>query len=78
MDMNIEQIRQRLSEFKDTPDQSNFGLLYKSVPLSSKIKGLTFCEKLDLMSIGMQSGEIKSFRLEIQNLGMADEEENGR
>jgi len=48
------------------------------VPLSSKIKGLTFCEKLDLMSIGMQSGEIKSFRLEIQNLGMADEEENGR
>lgn len=30
------------------------------------------------MSIGMQSGEIKSFRFEIQNLGMADEEEDGR
>jgi len=27
------------------------------------------------MSIGMQSGEIKSFRFEIQNLGMAEEEE---
>lgn len=65
-----------MSEVKDTTDQSNFGLLYKSLPLPSKIKGLTYCEKLELMSIGMQSGEIKSFRFEIQNLGMADEEED--
>ena len=63
--MNIEQIRQRLSEFKDTNDQSNIGLLYKSAAFPSKPKGLTFCDKLDLMSLGLQRGTIENFRFEI-------------
>jgi hypothetical protein len=37
-----------------------------SLPCVSKIKEITFCEQLDVLSIGLQSGLVVNLRIEIE------------
>jgi len=41
----------------------------------NKIKRLAFCDKLDMLSVGMQSGTIINYLVEIETLGFYDAEE---
>lgn len=38
----------------------------------NKIKGLTFCDSLDMLSVGMQNGQVINFTFEIELLGFND------
>ena len=73
IEANIEQIRQRLTEHKDTSDTSNLNLLYRSLVFSGKIKGLLYCDKHDLLCVGLQSGKVETYRFEIEQQGILND-----
>jgi hypothetical protein len=49
-----------------------------SIPYASKIKDITFCEQLDVLSIGLQTGTVVNLRIDIEKVGVVQDVEDGQ